>query len=94
MREDVDWSNERWIEIRLGRRLSTFDSNNLTRLLFLCHDYAIRAEINPSSYRYVKILFTARSHDAEGISTRHPTLEEAVSQWRKYSPAPQKDETA
>jgi hypothetical protein len=91
MRDDVDWTDERAIEIRLGRGLSTIDSNNLTRLLFLCHDRAIRAEIGPSSNRYFSVLFTAREHDAEETWARHPTLEEAVGQWREHHPAPQKE---
>jgi hypothetical protein len=47
---DVDWSNERFIEIRTHNsflaNISTYDCSALTELVVLCHDAAIRLEIS------------------------------------------------
>ena len=54
--------------------LSTFDFDRLTRLVITAHAYAVRIEIESSGPRLVKIVAHRRSHEAEGINERHPTL--------------------
>lgn len=83
----VQWSNPLFIEMRLSHhtsvgQLSTFDFDNLTRLVFLAHDHCIRVDINPCNGSYFTLQFHPR-HVREGsMSQRHPTLEEAVEGWR------------
>lgn len=82
----VDWGNPYVIVIKWGfRDLSTFDGGILTRLVFLAHDRAIRVEVQPSSHRYVTLLFHQRGREG-GQSHRHPTLEEAVAAHRARFP--------
>lgn len=63
--------------------LATFDFDELTRLVFLSHDRCIRAEIQNSGPRMVKICIWQREGREGGISERHPTIKEALSKWRE-----------
>ena len=51
----VDWKNDRWIEIVLPDTFSTFDADNLTRLVVLCHDRLIRCEIRGAGPGHTKL---------------------------------------
>lgn len=62
--------------------LSTFDNDQLTALVFLAHDKAVRVLISQSGPRRVKIVIFQRQRGGDSYD-RHPTLEEAVEQWRK-----------
>lgn len=79
----VDWKNPYWIEINLRGSLSTFDFDDLTRLVFLAHDYAMRVEIDPRRNGIYKLLFHRRVREGS-LYQRHPTIEQAVNTWRKY----------
>lgn len=82
----VDWTNDSYIEMRLGRTLSTYDFSLLSALVFASHDHAIRVEISPMSNRTMQFLFHGRQRGGSGWE-HHPKLEEAVSNWRRDSPA-------
>lgn len=79
----VDWNNERFIEIAISyKTLSTCDFDNLTRLVFLAHQTALRVEIMPLSPRSLKFLFHGRqNNDLTDRHTYHPTLSEAVKRF-------------
>lgn len=81
----VDWSNNHHIEISIFcSNMSTFDFNNLTRLVFLAHDMALRVSITPSSHNHMRILFHERTHgEGEREIPHHPTLEEAVNLFKQ-----------
>lgn len=64
--------------------LASFDFSTLTRLAFLAHDHAIRAEVTPAM-RYLRITLSPRTREATMIQG-HPTLEEAVAMHRKRFP--------
>jgi hypothetical protein len=88
----VDWSNTLYQQILLSANtgcgsLSTYDFASLTRLVFLAHDFAIRLELSPHHYRFLKLMMHPRPRDGGNVSTRHPTLEAAVSDWRSSHPA-------
>ncbi len=84
--EKGKWSD--WmVEIRFGGSLSTFDFNDLTRLVFLAHDYCIRVEISPRANRYFTIRLHPRTRDGDSFSNRHPSIEDALSAWRGAYPA-------
>jgi hypothetical protein len=83
----VDWSNPSYIALKLSRfmspRLSTFDFDDLTTLVFLCHDHCIRAEIVPLNQQHVEIVFHARRGREGQMSLRHPPIETAIARWRE-----------
>lgn len=58
--------------------LATWDFGALTRLVLLCHDARIRADVSPCNRRYLHVSLHQRA--AEGcVSVRHPSLTEAVT---------------
>jgi hypothetical protein len=78
----VDWSNNNFIELSLGwHSMATTDFDELTRLVFLAHHMAIRVSIEASTHKYLKFIFHQRNRNG-GLSARHPTLDEAVAQFR------------
>ena len=77
----IDWSDPHHIEVNIAEGLSTWDFNRLTELVVLCHDRAVRLEIEPCNMRFVKLLFHQRGREG-GMTKRHPTMEEAVQMVR------------
>lgn len=73
-----DWTDTRFIALRWSKDLSSYDFNDLTRLLFHCHDNCIRLQINPQSNRYLQLMFHLRLGRTGGICVRHPTIEDAL----------------
>ncbi len=78
----VDWNNDHDIEIVIYGGLSTFDSDQLTRLVVLCHDRMVRLEIRPANFKHLRLCFGLRTSRAGEIYTRHPTLEDAAARIR------------
>lgn len=85
-RNKTDWSHDHYIRFSVDQNLATFDGNLLTRLVFLCHDYALRLEIDGACKGYVTLMFHERRHGPGRFFERHPTLEQAVKEHRKDSP--------
>jgi hypothetical protein len=74
--------------IRVTHPLSTFDFNDLTRLVVLAHDRCIRAEIlidEDAIARPMIISIHKRGTSMRGVSpsARHPELEEHVEEIRR-----------
>ena len=71
--------------------MSTFDSDYLTRLVFLAHDHCVRVELMQSGPGRLRIMASKRVRFEEAKSwplvEAHPTLEEAVSKFREVSHA-------
>lgn len=65
---------------------ATHDYNDLTRLVFMCHEARIRLEIQPYAMKGMRFVFHQRSHEG-GYTRRHPDLDEAVKEFRAYLPA-------
>jgi hypothetical protein len=88
----ADWANEWFIELRFPTNgLATFDFNQLTILVVLCHEAAIRCAINPVRSlrpRHVQLLFHQRQREG-WFSERHPTIEEAVKMVRECLVVPE-----
>lgn len=79
----ADWSRERWVEIIVSDgRFATFDAPNLTRLVFLSHEYAIRCEVRSARNDLLRLCFSPRVREG-GVWERHPTIEQAVSSFRE-----------
>ena len=60
---------------------ATFDFSELTRLVFLAHDWCLRVGVAPARNGTLKIAIWRRERDG-AQSRRHPTLEKAVEAWR------------
>ncbi len=80
----ADWSADDWIEVRHRGSLSTFDFDELTRLVFLAHDYAVRLQLEavggPKSL--LCLCFHLRQHEGDRFQ-QHPRLEQAMTNWRR-----------
>jgi hypothetical protein len=74
------WSLTTWGD------LSTFDFDMLTRLVFLAHDRCVRATVMQGAPKTVKIVLWQRESREGSINKRHPTIEQALEDWRKYHP--------
>jgi hypothetical protein len=77
--EKVDWSNNHHIEIILpDSNWSTFDFTQLTRFVFLCHEYGVRGQLQVANFGRLRFLF----HDpAVSSGSPHPTIAEAVERF-------------
>ena len=75
--ERFDWSNPYYIEIRITQELATYDGLELTALVVLCHDHAIRLSVAGCAPRTLRLLFHKRQREGD-ITQRHPTIEHAV----------------
>lgn len=64
----------------------TVDGDDLTRLVFLAHDYGIRVELRPHGFGYMRMMFSQRETRDGGISERHPTAEQALAAHRARYP--------
>lgn len=62
--------------------LSTFDSDALTRLVFLAHDMCFRASVTPSGPGKIKIAIWKRDRIGR-LSERHPNIYEALDTWQQ-----------
>ena len=66
--------------------LSTFDFDELTRLVILAHKKLMRAEISPASSKYLRIIVFKRKHEGH-FYERHPNtkdLIEMIKEVEKY----------
>lgn len=79
----VKWDATGHIVIMFDTTMATIDDSRLTKLVVLCHDQAIRLEINAAGHRYFKLLFHPR-YSRERIHEfyNHPTIEEQIERYR------------
>lgn len=81
--ETADWEFGRGVRFTIYPfRLSTFDSNCLTRLVIGAHEHAVRVEIEPCNFRHLRVIMHPRQREGQ-IHQRHPTIEQAVADYRK-----------
>lgn len=75
----TQWDSDKHIFIIIRDwELSTWDFDKLTKLVILSHDYCVRIAIEAVAPGYVKISFWNRKSREGSISSRHPTIEEAI----------------
>jgi hypothetical protein len=79
----VDWANDTWIEFVLNKTIATFDNNELTRLVILCHDRLIRCSIEGAAPGYLRLVFHKRKSRTGHLYDRHPTIEQATEYTRR-----------
>jgi len=80
----VEWSNRHHVEFSLGWRcLSTVDYDELTRLVVLAHDRAIRVQIDASTHKYLRLMFHQRERGDNSME-QCPTLEDHIKEIRDH----------
>lgn len=57
--------------------LCTYDFNQLTRLVLMAHERAIRVCVAPHTFNTVKVIIHKRQQDGKYFE-RHPTIEKAI----------------
>lgn len=62
--------------------ISTFDYDELTRLVYFAHEACIRVAICASGPRMIKLRISPRYSRDGGINERHPTIEQAIKTMR------------
>lgn len=87
--ESLRWGRH-WMALRweLGHGFATWDGSQLTNLVFLAHDAAIRLHISPAM-RGLELVLHQRKHHADTngpVSEGHPTLEQAWARYRARIP--------
>lgn len=62
--------------------LDTYDGDDLTKLVFLAHHYAIRVEVHPHTFSHLRLCFSQRQRG--GRFYEHcPTNEQALGKFHK-----------
>lgn len=83
----TDWNHPHTIEVvcKSFGGMGTVDCDTLTRMVFLSHDFGIRAEMVPHTFSQTKWQFSQRTRGGSTLQD-HPTLEEALEQHRTSYP--------
>jgi hypothetical protein len=82
-REEIDWKfGFNGVSVVFQHELATWDFNQLTMLVFLCHEARIRCSLQGVANRMTRLSFWQRV-DSGDIAVRHPNLEEAVTAFRE-----------
>lgn len=83
----VNWWDKVYIEIKWRHlSLTTFDGDNLTRLVFLSHDKLIRVDIDPLTVGMFRFMFHGRHSREGGLCDRFPEIETQLERWRERHP--------
>lgn len=83
----VEWHCGSGIGIPMrSHSLSTFDFQEMTSLVFLCHEARIRCEVSSYGVGGLMLMFHPRVSTGD-MARRHPNLDEAVARFRDYLPA-------
>lgn len=69
----------------ITNHVSTYDFDELTRLVLAAHEYCCRVEIRNGGPLRLKIFVSPRipKTDDSNIFESHPTIEQAIEKWRK-----------
>ena len=88
--KQADWTSSDYIEVKHHGVLSTVHYDNLTRLVFLAHDHAIRIEIEAVGGPRKLLRFVLYNRQRGGDRfLHHPSLENALAAWREAYKEPQ-----
>lgn len=79
----ADWNAIHTITVTIrDEKFSTYDSDWLTRLVFLCHERDVRVSMKAAAFKYFRLIFTKVTKEGF-FREHHPTLEEAIKAWRR-----------
>ena len=76
----------RFLEVCAYGDLATADGTQLTRIVLLAHEAAVRVSISPCNQQYVYIHLHPRARTPSNM-TNHPTLEAAAAAMRERCPS-------
>jgi hypothetical protein len=79
------------IKVSVSAGLSTFDNDNLTRLVLLAHDRCVRIELAQGGPCRTGIVLHRCHTRKGGVFNGYPTIEQAIEAHRKIHPAPTED---
>ena len=74
---------EGWMVIMPGE-IATTDYNEMTRLVIMAHDRAIRVSVKPHNVRYIKLILHQRDPMVEGLNTGHPSILKAIESHSRF----------
>jgi hypothetical protein len=74
----VKWNNPDYIEVTIDQYLSTFDGNNLTKIVVLAHHQLLRVSIQGLGPRYLRLAFHQRTSRDGHLYKRCPHLSDHV----------------
>jgi hypothetical protein len=76
------------VSLTWDREMASFDFNQLTMLVFLCHEARIRVQVESAGPKRMRLSFWQRAAPEEngGMACYHPSLDEAVAKFREYLP--------
>lgn len=80
-RQKFRYTDEINTDYVLYGNMATWDSNQLTTLVVLAHELAVRVRIAPHSFKYLKITFWERTREGQNHN-RHPSMDEVLKYWR------------
>jgi len=64
-------------QINTGKSFATYDGDLLTRLVLMCHQYAVRAEVENGGPGRIKIKIWQRQREGK-LYERHPDIHTAI----------------
>jgi len=73
----VKWDDNQCVEVTWHGSMSTCDDDTLTRLVFLCHELSVRAELEACGPQYLRIRFSRRIRNGS-VFDGHPTIERTL----------------
>jgi hypothetical protein len=79
----AEWTSDHYIEVVYYGDLSTYDNENLTRLVILCHERCIRLGIAGRAKNYVMLSFSPRQREGR-YWERHQSIDDAVAATRAH----------
>lgn len=83
----VEWCHPEYMTIAVRGGFATYDDSQLTRLVFLCHDYGVRGQLVGCGPHYIRLMLSRRRLRKGGSTwDRHPMLESAVDSYRLTHP--------
>lgn len=84
--DKIIWDFGNGVSLTWFQELATWDFDQLSRLVFLCHTARIRCSVTAVAPRTMRLSFWQRKA-AGDMAVRHPNLDEAVEAFKQYLPA-------
>lgn len=80
------WWHPKMLSVSWHHEMATFDFTALTSFVFQCHEARIRGGIAAKGPKTIELHLAERAATG-GVSKRHPDLDEAIAEFRRWFPA-------